>query len=88
MSWYNLPRAHNLKSLFEFQKPQAQNYPAGTFELIPLAPTWIYVKIVCNLDIVSLAQNYPAGTSELFPLSDNWDLHRNSTQHRNFASGV
>ena len=62
MSWYNLPRARNFKSLFEFQIPPARNYPAGTSELIPLAPTWIYIEIIRNVDIVSLAQNYPAGT--------------------------
>ena len=63
MSWYNLPRDRNFKSLFEFQILPAQNYPAGTSELIPLAPTQIYVGIELNVDIVLLAQNYPAGTS-------------------------
>ena len=71
MSWYNLPRAQNLKPLFEFKIPPARNYPAGTLELIPLAPTRIYVEIVCNVNIVLLARNYPAGTLELFPLGAN-----------------
>ena len=49
MSWYNLPRALDFKPLSEFQIPLAQNYPAGTSELIPLAPTRIYVEIVRNV---------------------------------------
>ena len=59
MSWYTLPRAHNFKHLLEFQIPQAQNYLAGTLELILLALSHIYVEIVRNVDIASLAQNYP-----------------------------
>ena len=88
LSWYNLPWAENFKPLFEFQIPPAQNYPAGTSELIPLAPTRIYVEIVRNLDIISLSQNYPAGISELFSLSVNSNLHINSTLSRNFSAGV
>ena len=88
MSWYNLPCAWNFKSLFEFQILSARNYPAGISELIPLAPTRIYVEIVRNLDIVSLAQNYPAGTSELFPLGANSALRKNSTLRRNSSAGV
>ena len=88
MSWYNLPHALNFKPLSEFQIPLARNYPAGTSELIPLAPTRIYVEIVRNVEIVSLAQNYPAGTSELFPLSTNSDLGRSVTQRRNFPAGM
>ena len=88
MSWYTLPRVHNFKPLFEFQTPPAQNYPAGTLELIPLAPTRIYVEILHNLDIVSLAQKYPAGTSELFPLGTNSDQRRKFTLRRNFPAGV
>ena len=65
VSWYILPRARNFKPLFEFQIPPAQNYPASTSELIPLAPTQIYVEIVRNVYIVLLVQNYPVGTSEL-----------------------
>ena len=60
MSWYNLPHTQTFKPLFEFQILPAQNYPAGTSELIPLAPTQIYVEIVQNLEIFSLARNYPA----------------------------
>ena len=88
VSWYNLPRARNFKSLFEFQIYQVRNYPAVTSELIPLAPTRIYVEIVRNVDIFLLAQNYPAGTSELSPLGANSALHRNSTLRRNFSAGV
>ena len=88
MSWYNLPRARNLKSLFEFQIPLARNYPAGTSELIPLAPTKIYVEIVRNVDIVSLAQNYPAGTSEISPLGANSDIRKHFTLRRNYSTGV
>ena len=88
MSWYTLPRAHNFKPLFEFQNLQAQNYPAVTSELIPLAPTRIYVEIVHNVDIVSLARNYPAGTSELFPLGANLDLRRIFTIRINFPTSV
>ena len=55
MSWYNLPRARNFKPLFEFESQPAQNYPTGTSELIPLVPTQIYVEIVINVEIVSLA---------------------------------
>ena len=43
VSWYTLPRYWNLKPLLEFKTPLAQNYPAGTSELIPLVPTRIYV---------------------------------------------
>ena len=43
VSWYTLTCARNFKPLFEFQTPPARNYPAGTSELIPLAPTRIYV---------------------------------------------
>ena len=88
VSWYNLPRARNFKPLFEFEISPAQNYPAGTSELILLAPTRIYVEIVLNVDIVSLVGNYPAGTSELFPLSANLDLRRKFTLRRNFPAGV
>ena len=88
MSSYNLPRAPNSKPLFGFQIPPARNYPAGTSELIHLAPTRIYVEIVRNVDIVLLAQNYPAGTSELFPLGANSDLRRNFTLRKNFLAGV
>ena len=83
MSWYNLPTARYFKPIFEFWIPPAPNYPAGTSELIPLAPTRIYVEIVHNVDIVSLALNYPADTSELFPLGANSDLHINCTLHIN-----
>ena len=88
MSWYTLPRARNFKPLFEFQTLPAQSYPASTSELIPLAPTRIYVEILHIMDIVSLAQNYPAGTSELFPLGTNSYLRRNFTLRRNFPAGV
>ena len=88
MSWYTLPHAHNFKPLFEFQTLTARNYPDGTSELITLAPTRIYVEIVHNLGIVSMAQNYPAGTSELFPLGANLDLRRNFTLRINFPTGV
>ena len=88
VSWYTLPRARNFKPLFEFQTPQAQNYPAGTSELIALAPTRIYIEIVHNVEIVLLAWNYPADTSELFPLGANSDLHRNFTLHRIFPAGM
>ena len=88
VSWYNLPYARNFKSLFEFQIPSARNYPAGTSELIPLAPTRIYVEIVRNMDIVALARNHPVGTLELFPLGANSDLRKNSTLRRNFFAGV
>ena len=88
MSWYNLPRAQNFKPLFEFQIPPAQNYPAGTSELITLAPTRIYLEIVRNVGIVSLARNYPAGNSELFPLGANSALRKNSTLRRNSSAGV
>ena len=53
-----------------------------------LAPTGIYLEILRNVDIVSLAQNYPAGTSELFPLSANSDLHKSSTLCRNCHAGL
>ena len=88
MSWCNLPCARNFKPLFEFEIPPAQNYPAVTSELIPLAPTRIYVEIVHNVDIVLLAQNYPAGTSELFSLGANSDLRRSFTLRRNFPAGM
>ena len=88
MSWYTLPCAWNFKPSFEFQNLQTQNYPAGTSELIPLVPTRIYVEILHNVDIVSLAQNYPAGTLELFPLGTNSDLRRNFTLRRKFPAGV
>ena len=88
MYWYTLPCARNFKRLFEFQTPQAQNYPAGTSELIPLAPTWIYVEIVHNVKIVLFARNYPAGTLELFPLGANSDLRINFTLRINFPAGV
>ena len=77
VSWYNLPCARNYKPLFEFQILPTQNYPTGTSEIIPLAPTRIYVEIVCNVEIFSLAWNYPAGTSELFLLGANLCLGRN-----------
>ena len=88
VSWYNLPRAQNFKPLFEFQIPPAQNYPSGTSELIPLAPTWIYVEIVRNVDIVLLARNNFAGSLELFPLGANSCLRSNFTLHRIFSPGV
>ena len=88
VSLYTLPRAWNFKPLSEFQTPPARNYTAGISELIPLAPTRIYVEIVHNLGIVSLAQNFSAGTSELFPLGANSDLNRNFTLRRNFPAGV
>ena len=88
VSWYNLSRAQNFKSLFEFQIPLARSYPAGTIELTPLAPTRIYLEIVRNVDIVLLARNYLAGTSELFPIGANSDLQNNSTLRRNFSAGV
>ena len=88
MSWYTLPCARNFKPLFEFQTPPARDYPTGTSELIPLAPTWIYVEIVHIVEIFSLAQKYPAGTSEIFPLGANSDLRRKSTPRRNFPAGV
>ena len=88
MSWYNLPRAQNLKSLFEFKILPVQNSPDVTSELIPLAPTWIYIEIVRNVYIVLLAQNYPTVMSELFPLGTKSDLLKNSTLHRNFSDGV
>ena len=72
VSWYNLPRARNFKSLFEFQFLPAQKYPAGISELILLAPTWVYVEIVRNVEIVLLVQNYPTCTSELIPLAPTW----------------
>ena len=75
-------------SLSELQIPLAQNYPAGTSELIHLAPTGIYVEVVRNVDIVSLARNYPARTSELFPLGAKLVLRTNSTLRRNFSAGV
>ena len=78
----------NFKSLFEFQIPLAQNYPAGTSELIPLVPTQIYVEIIRNVDIVLLAQNYPAVTSEIFPLGSNSYQCRNFPLCRNFLAGV
>ena len=56
--------------------------------LIPLAPTGIYVEIVRNVDIVSLAQNYPAGTSELFSFGANSALCKNSTLRRNSCDVV
>ena len=88
MSWYTLPCAYNFKRLFEFQNLQAQNYPSGTSEIIPLAPTRIYVEIVHNVDIVLLARNYPAGTSELYPLGANLDLRRIFTLRINFPASV
>ena len=88
MSWYILPRARNFKPIFEFQTPPAKNYPAGTPELIPLAPNRIYVELVRNVDIVSLARNCPARTSELFPLDAKFVLRTNSTLGRNFSAGV
>ena len=88
MSWYNLPSARDFKPLFEFQILSAQNYPAGTPELIPLAPTRIYIEIVRNVDIVSLAQNYPAGTLELFIIGANSCLRRNFTLRINFPAVV
>ena len=88
VSWYTLPRALNFKPIFEFQSLQAQKYPDGTSELIPLAPTRIYVEIVHYVEIVPLAQNYPASTSELFLLDANLDLHGNCTLRRNFPAGT
>ena len=88
MSLYNLYLAQNFKSLFEFHIPPAQNYPAGTSELIPLEPTQIYVEIVRNLDIISLAQNNTSGTLEIFPLGANLALYKKFTLRRNFSSGV
>ena len=72
----------------EFQIPWAQNYLAGTLELIPLAPTGIYVEVVHNVDIVSLSRNYPARTLELFPLGAKLVIRTNSTLGRNFSAGV
>ena len=88
MFWYNLPHVRNFKPLFKFQTPPAQTYPAGTWELIPLAPTRIYVENLHNVDIISLARNHPAGTSELFPLGANLDLRRKLTLSRNLPAGV
>ena len=88
VSWYNLPHARNFKPLLEFQTPPARTYPAGTSELISLAPTQIYVEILHNVDIISFARNYPAGTSELFFLGANSDLSRKFTQRKNFPAGV
>ena len=47
---------------------------AGTSELIPLAPTGIYVEVVRIPTLrsefqIPYARNYPAGTSELIPLA-------------------
>ena len=67
-SWYTLPHAQNLKLIFEFQTPLAQNSPAGTLELIPFGS---------NSDLrrnCKLRRNFPAGTSELIPFGANSDL--------------
>ena len=88
LSWYTLPCARNFKPLFEFQTLQALNYPAGTSELFPLAPTRIYVEIVHYVDIVLLERNYPTGNSELSPLGANSDLRRNCTLCKDFPAGV
>ena len=50
--------------------------------------TGIYVEIVRNVDIVSLARNYPAGTSEIVFLGANSALSKNSTLRRNSCAGV
>ena len=51
-------------------------------------PTGIYVEVVRNVDIVSLAHNYPAGTLVLVPLGANLVQRTNSTLSRNFSAGV
>ena len=38
-------------------------------------PTAIYVDVILNVTIVTLAQNYSARTSELFPLGAKRILH-------------
>ena len=53
-----------------------------------MAPTWIYIEIEHNVEIVSLARNYPAGTLELIPLGTNSDLRRSFTLLRNFPIAV
>ena len=53
-----------------------------------MAPTRIYIEILHNVNIVSLARNYPTFTSELFPLGANSDLRRNCTLHKNCPSGT
>ena len=58
VSWYTLPRARNLKPIFEFQTPLAQKSSADTSELIPFG---------ANSDLrrkCTLSRNCPAGTSE------------------------
>ena len=76
-----LPRARNFKS-------RRRNYPAAASELIPFAPTRIYVEVIRNVTIVTLARNYPAHTSELFPLGSKLVLCTDSTLRRNFSAGV
>ena len=69
-------------------KFRAQNYPAGTSELITVALTCIYVEIVHYVEIVPLARKYPADTSELFPIGANSDPRRNCALRRNFPAEV
>ena len=67
-SWYTLPHAQNLKPIFEFQTPLAQNSPAGISEFITFG---------ANSDLrrnCILRRNCPAGTSELRPFGANSDL--------------
>ena len=65
-----------------------RNCPAGASKLIPLAPTGIYVEVILNVTIVTLARKYSARTSELFPLGAKLVLRTYSTLRRNFSSGV
>ena len=51
-------------------------------------PTGIYVEVIINVTIVTLAQNYSARTSELFPLSAKIVLRTDSTLRRIFSAGV
>ena len=56
--WYTLPRAQNLKPIFELQTPLARKSPAGTSELIPFG---------ANSDLhrnCTQRRNFPAGISE------------------------
>ena len=50
--------------------------------------TRIYVEVIRNVTIVTLAQNYPARTLELFPLGAKLVLRTDSTLRRNFSAGV
>ena len=61
-SWNTVPCAQNLKPKFEFKTLLAQNFPAGTSELIPFGANW------------DLRWSCPAGTLELIMFGARSDL--------------